>query len=480
MTTPIDQAERVRRELVSAVKRLRVLATSDPAKGEELADTLVRLTGARLLSLDLAEAASDAPEAVLLAARLLARNGAAGPYTSPADAARFFTASALLAAVQSGLGQVEAAARTLAGVDGWIQQLGRFPLRDHLEPVAVIWSLVARARSLLATDVPTANACADAAARRLYAAGLGRGAGLPATHRPPAAGGCPLGRRAAHRVTGAPPSCPLRLSRTLRPGSRSAASRRRPGRDRTGGRPPRAVRPAPGTPRRHPLRRRRPPRGGEPAGGTRRAGPGTRRGADGAGPCPRSAGTGRGVRRRTGGGLRTRPGGGCPARGAGGTARRAAAPGPRRPGPDWEPSQRTTRRWQRRPPACRRSCSPRCSTASPPGWRPSSRRNASGQRRRPTLPSALPNVSRQNARHRRKRPKPSQRPRSGNGCGPRKQQAGGRRRRPRPGQLPTNAGDSSPKSTSASWPSTRQPPTLPQRNLRLRVPASTTVPGRPA
>ena len=154
------------------MKRLRVLATSDPAKGEELADTLVRLTGARLLSLDLAEAASDAPEAVLLAARLLARNGAAGPYTSPADAARFFTASALLAAVQSGLGQVEAAARTLAGVDGWIQQLGRFPLRDHLEPMAVIWSLVARARSLLATDVPTANACADAAARRLYAAGL--------------------------------------------------------------------------------------------------------------------------------------------------------------------------------------------------------------------------------------------------------------------------------------------------------------------
>lgn len=172
MIAPIDEAERVRRELVSAVKRLRVLATSDPAKGEELADTLVRLTAARLLSLDLAEAASDAPEAVLLAARILARNGAAGPYTSPADAARFFTASALLAAVQSGLAQLEAAARTLAGVDGWVQQLGRFPLRDHLEPMPVIWSLVARARSLLATDVPAVNACADAAAQRLYAAGL--------------------------------------------------------------------------------------------------------------------------------------------------------------------------------------------------------------------------------------------------------------------------------------------------------------------
>jgi hypothetical protein len=172
MTTPIDAAERARRELVSAVKRLRVLATSDPAKVEELADTLVRLTAIRLLSLDLAEAATDAPEAVLLAARILARNGAAGPYTSPIDATRFFTASALLAAVQSGLGQVEAAARTLSGVDGWVQQLGRFPLRDHLEPMAVIWSLVARARSLLATDPPAANACADAAAQRLYAAGL--------------------------------------------------------------------------------------------------------------------------------------------------------------------------------------------------------------------------------------------------------------------------------------------------------------------
>ena len=172
MTTPIDEAERNRRELVSAVKRLRVLATSDPAKGEALADALVRLTAARLAALDLTDAASDAPEAVLLAARLLARNGAAGPYTSPADATRFFTASALLAAVQSGLGQAEAAGRTLAGVDGWVQQLGRFPLRDHLEPTAVIWSLVARARSLLATDVPASNACADAAAQRLYAAGL--------------------------------------------------------------------------------------------------------------------------------------------------------------------------------------------------------------------------------------------------------------------------------------------------------------------
>ncbi len=175
MTTPIDEAERARRELVSAVKRLRVLATSDPAKGEELADTLVRLTAARLLALDLAEAASDAPEAVLLAARILARNGAAGPYTSPADAARFFTASSLLAAIQTGLGQLDAATRTLSGVDGWMEQLGRFPLRDHLEPMAVIWSLVARSRSLLTSDVPAANACADAAALRLYSAGLDAG-----------------------------------------------------------------------------------------------------------------------------------------------------------------------------------------------------------------------------------------------------------------------------------------------------------------
>ncbi len=172
MTTPTEEAERARRELVSRVKRLRVSATSDPTRGDELADALVRLTGSRLLAWDFAEAAADAPEAVLLAARILARNGAAGPYTSPADATRFFTASASLAAVQSGLGQDEAAARTLSGVDGWLQQLGRFRLRDHLDAAAVIWSLLARSRSLLATDVPLANAFADAAAHRLYAAGL--------------------------------------------------------------------------------------------------------------------------------------------------------------------------------------------------------------------------------------------------------------------------------------------------------------------
>jgi hypothetical protein len=172
MSTPIETAERARRELVSAVKRLRVLATSDPGRGDELADALVRLTGERLRGLDFAAAATDAPEAVLLAARILARNGAAGPYTSPADATRFFTASALLAATQCGLGQEEAAGRTLAGVDGWLQQLGRLQLRDHLEASAVIWSLIARARSLLATDPGAANACADAAAQRLYAAGL--------------------------------------------------------------------------------------------------------------------------------------------------------------------------------------------------------------------------------------------------------------------------------------------------------------------
>ncbi|MCC6495283.1 MAG: hypothetical protein IT193_03385 [Propionibacteriaceae bacterium] len=177
MTTTIEAAERGRRELLSTVKRLRVSATSDPARGDELADALVRLTGSRLLAWGFSEAATDAPEAVVLAARILARNGAAGPYTSPGDAARFFTASALLAAVQSGLGQDEAAARTLEGVDGWLQQLGRLRLQDHLDPTAVIWSLLARSRSLLTTDVPRANAIADAAAHRLYAAGLESGTG---------------------------------------------------------------------------------------------------------------------------------------------------------------------------------------------------------------------------------------------------------------------------------------------------------------
>ncbi len=176
MTTALDRAERRRRELVSATRRLRVAATSDASRGVELADTLVSLTGSRLLGWDFAEAAADAPESVLLAARILAGGGPVGPYAALADAVRYFTASAQLAAVQAGLGQAEAAGRTLTALDAWRRQLGRLPLLEHLEPAPAVWALVARSRSLLGVDVAAANTAADAALVRLYAAGLERDA----------------------------------------------------------------------------------------------------------------------------------------------------------------------------------------------------------------------------------------------------------------------------------------------------------------
>ena len=147
MTTPLETAERHRRELTSAVKRLRVAATSDPAQTDELADSLVELNGQRLLAWSFAEAAADAPESVLLAARILAGRGPAGPYASLTDAVRYFTASAQLAAVQAGLGQPEAAGRTLDALDAWRSQLGRLPLLENLDATAVAWALIARSRS---------------------------------------------------------------------------------------------------------------------------------------------------------------------------------------------------------------------------------------------------------------------------------------------------------------------------------------------
>lgn len=172
MTTTLDAAERQGRELASAVKRLRVLATSDPERSDDLADALVRLTATRLLGLAYAEAATLAQESVLLAARLLAQRGPAGPYASARDAVRYFTASAQLAAIQAGLGMPEAAGRTLAAVEAWRQQVWRLPLAEHLAPATAVWALLARARSVLDTDPAAANASADAAAARLYAEGL--------------------------------------------------------------------------------------------------------------------------------------------------------------------------------------------------------------------------------------------------------------------------------------------------------------------
>lgn len=171
-TSALAAAERHRRNLASAVKRLRVAATTDPAQVGELADTLVELVGSRLLAWSFTEAAADAPESVVLSARILAERGPIGPYASADDAVRYFTASVQLAAVQAGLGQFEAAGRTFDALDAWRSQLGRLPLVEHLSGETVVWALIARGRSLLPGDVALANAYADAALLRLYAAGL--------------------------------------------------------------------------------------------------------------------------------------------------------------------------------------------------------------------------------------------------------------------------------------------------------------------
>jgi hypothetical protein len=165
----LDTQETGRRELASAVKRLRVAATSDPQRADDLADALVELTASRILAWDFTEAATDAPESVVLAARILASRGPSGPYTSVPDAVRYFSATAQLAAVQAGLGQAEAAGRTFDGLDAWRQQVSRLPLAENLSSAVVVWAHLARARSLLGGDVALANAWADAAELQLHA-----------------------------------------------------------------------------------------------------------------------------------------------------------------------------------------------------------------------------------------------------------------------------------------------------------------------
>lgn len=157
------------RDRASAVRRLRVAATSDPQRADELADALVALTAARLRACDPAEAALDAPESVVVAARRLAERGASGPYASVPDAVRYAAATVQLAAVQADLGQADAAGRTLDGLDAWLAQL-RLPLVGSLADEVVLRALLARARSLLPADPAAANAYADAAEVRLHAA----------------------------------------------------------------------------------------------------------------------------------------------------------------------------------------------------------------------------------------------------------------------------------------------------------------------
>ncbi len=172
MTTAWESLEQQRRALTSEVKRLRAASLSDPALTDSLADALTALVGNRLLAWAHAQAAADAPESVLLAARILAGSGVAGPYTSLPAAVRFFTASAQLAAVQTELGQIEAAARTLDGLDAWRAQADRLPLTENLPATAVIWERLARARTLVSTDPGRANTLADSCAEHWLVAGL--------------------------------------------------------------------------------------------------------------------------------------------------------------------------------------------------------------------------------------------------------------------------------------------------------------------
>ncbi len=172
MSNSLATVERQRRELASAVKRLRVAVMTDHARSGEFADALVGLVGNRLQAWSFAQAAADAPESVVLSARILAERGPMGPYASVDDAVRYFTAAAQLAAVQAALGQAEAAGRTVDSLDAWRGQLGQLPLLENLDPETVVWTLIARGRSLLAGDVAGANAHAEAALLRLYAARL--------------------------------------------------------------------------------------------------------------------------------------------------------------------------------------------------------------------------------------------------------------------------------------------------------------------
>lgn len=171
MTSALEAAERRRRELASAGKRLRVAVMTDSPRAAELADTLLELVENRLLAWAFAEAAADAPESVVQAARILAAGGPVGPYANAADAGRYYAASVQLAAVQAGVGQPQAAGRTLDALEEWRRQLGRLPVLEQLSQVTAVWALLTRARAWLATgEVALANAAAEAALLRLYAA----------------------------------------------------------------------------------------------------------------------------------------------------------------------------------------------------------------------------------------------------------------------------------------------------------------------
>jgi hypothetical protein len=169
---PQDPYAQQGKELGSLVQRLRGWVGSDPSRAPELADALIQLTAHRLLGHGYAAAAEDAQDAVRRAAELLAAKGPIGPYTSVSDAARYVTAVVHVAAIQTGLGLLDAAGRTLESLKDIQEQLGDGLMRK-LQPQTAIWALSCSARAALAFgDVAAANAGADAALARLSESGL--------------------------------------------------------------------------------------------------------------------------------------------------------------------------------------------------------------------------------------------------------------------------------------------------------------------
>lgn len=165
MIQPSDTFAARTRRLASEVQRVRDWSGGDPERLGRLADALVELTGHRLDGHEWAEAAPSAQEAVVVAAKTLARHGPVGPYTPLPDAVRSITALVHLATIQSAAGLHEGAGQTLEAALGLRSQLGHLDLDAALAPATVARALLVWARAGLAAGDPAAgNARAAAAA----------------------------------------------------------------------------------------------------------------------------------------------------------------------------------------------------------------------------------------------------------------------------------------------------------------------------
>ncbi|HEY5820837.1 MAG TPA: hypothetical protein VIT20_02595 [Propionibacteriaceae bacterium] len=170
---PQDPYAQRGKTLTSAVQRLRGWVGSDPSKEPELADALVELTAHRLLGHAYAAAAADAQDSVRRAAQLLTADGPIGPYTAPADTARYLAALVQLAAVQAGLGLPDAAARMLESLQETRADLAGRELEEPIEAQTAVWALWSGGRVAVARgDAARANAYADATLARVAEAGL--------------------------------------------------------------------------------------------------------------------------------------------------------------------------------------------------------------------------------------------------------------------------------------------------------------------